>query len=167
VLGPFSTTIADPVADVTEKHKMPMVAPVAAVTSIYRKGRKFIFSMLSPAEVLLEGLIDLAAKKGLKTVALINADEPAGPGIRQSSIELAKRKGLQVVFADAYPPGTTDFSAILTKVRAANPDVLGVASSVVEDGVAITRQMKALNESPDGRVHAVGVPAQVLRGPGA
>jgi len=148
VLGPYHTLIADPVADVTEKHKMPMVAPVAAVTSIYRKGRKFIFSMLSPAEVMLEGLIDLAAKKGLKTVALIVADEPAGPEIRQSTIERAKRKGLQVVFVDAYPRGTTDFSAILTKVRAANPDVLGLATSVVEDGVAITRQMKALNVNP-------------------
>ena len=64
VLGPFSTTIADPVADVTEKHKMPMVAPVAAVTSIYRKGRKFIFSVFPPAEVFLEGLIDRPPRRG-------------------------------------------------------------------------------------------------------
>ena len=113
-------------ADVTEKHKMPMMAPVAAFTSIYRKGRKFMFSMLSPVEILLEGLIDLAAKEGLKTVALIYADDPAGPEIRQSTIELATRKELQVVFVDAYPQGTTDFSAIPTRVRAPSPDVLGV-----------------------------------------
>ena len=71
VLGPFSSPITDAVADVTEKHKLPMVAPAAPTTSIYRKGRKFIFSMLPPAEVQLEGLLDLAAKKGLKTVAQI------------------------------------------------------------------------------------------------
>ena len=71
VLGPYGSPITDAVADVTEKHKTPMVAPVAAATSIYRKGRKFIFQVLSPAEGYLEGLIDLAAKKGLKTVALI------------------------------------------------------------------------------------------------
>ena len=41
----------------------------ANVTSIYRKGRKFIFQVLSPAEVYLEGLIDLAAKKGLKSIS--------------------------------------------------------------------------------------------------
>ena len=34
-----------------------------------------------------------------------------------------------MVFVDAYPLGNTDFSAILTKVRAANPDVLGVATN--------------------------------------
>ena len=72
VLGPYASGTTDPVADVTEKHKMPMLAPTATATPIYRKGRKFIFSMLPPAEGILEGLIDLGAKKGLKTVALIH-----------------------------------------------------------------------------------------------
>src|SRR5262249_35201588 len=71
VLGPHPSQITDPVADVTEKHRMPMVAPSAGAASIYRKGRKFVFSMLAPAEGNSEGLMDLAAKKGLKTVALI------------------------------------------------------------------------------------------------
>ena len=65
----------------------------------------------------------------------------------QGAIELAKKKGLQVVFVDAYPQGTTDLSTILTKVRAANPDVLGGATRF-DDTVAITRQLKALNVNP-------------------
>ncbi|HEV8439143.1 MAG TPA: amino acid ABC transporter substrate-binding protein [Methylomirabilota bacterium] len=147
VLGPYSGPITDAVANVTEKHKMPMVAPTAGATSIYRKGRKFIFGMNPPTEVNLEGLIDMAAKKGLKTVALINVDDLFGRATTQGAIELAKKRGLQVVLVDAYPEGTTDFSAILTKVRAANPDVLGGAARF-EDAVAITRQMKALNVNP-------------------
>ena len=71
VLGPYSSPISEAVADVNEKFKMPMVAPIAAATSIYRQGRKFIFSVLPPVEVFLEGLIDMAAKKGLKSVAVI------------------------------------------------------------------------------------------------
>ena len=107
VLGPYTTPITDAVADVNEKYKMPMVAPLASATSIYRKGRKFIFSMLPPSGVYLEGLIDLAAKKGLKTVALINVDDPFGRGTTQGTTELAKNKGLQVVFVDAYREGTS------------------------------------------------------------
>ncbi|MGH7334081.1 MAG: amino acid ABC transporter substrate-binding protein, partial [Candidatus Rokuibacteriota bacterium] len=147
VLGPNTSPITDAVADVTEKHRMPMVAPSAAATSIFKKGRKFIFQVQPPAEGFLEGLIDLAAKKGLKTVALINADDLFGRTTAQGAIELAKNKGLQVVFADAYPGGNTDFSTILAKVRAANPDVLGGATRF-DDAVAITRQMKALNVNP-------------------
>jgi branched-chain amino acid transport system substrate-binding protein len=128
VLGPVTSAVTDAVADVNEKYRMPMIAPTGSAASIYRKGRKFVFGMNPPAEVSLEGLVDLAAKKGLKTVALISSegvDRPLG----RSNVELAKKKGLQVILADAYPPGTGDFSAILTKVRAANPDALFVPRS--------------------------------------
>ena len=168
MLGPYGSPITDAVADVTEKHKMPMVTPGASATSVYRKGRKFIFSMRSPAEFELEGLLDLAAKKGLKTVALIHADDVTGRAVTQGASELAKKKGLQVVFTAAFPQGTTDFSAILTRVRAANPDVLGVATIASEDGVAIVRQLKVLDVNPRMVGFALtGGRAQTLRGPGA
>ena len=53
--------------------------------------------------------------------------------VAQATGELAKKKGLQVVFAEAFPLGTTDFSAILTKVRAANPDVLSGITATTEE----------------------------------
>jgi len=146
VLGPYTVAITGAVADVTERHRMPMVA--ANVASIHGTGRRFLFGMASPAEVYLEGLIDLAAKKGLKTVALIDRDLGNVRATIPSAIDLAKKKGLRVAFVDAFPPETTDFSTILTRVRAANPDVLGVVTNTLEDGVAITRQMKALNVNP-------------------
>ncbi len=147
VIGPYSSAITEAAANVNEKYKMPMVAPQASTTSIFKKGRKFIFMVQSPAEVYLEGLIDLAARNGLKTVALINEDTLFPKATVDGTVELAKKKGLQVVFAEAYPKGNTDFSAILTKVRAANPDVLG-AATYFDDAVAITRQMKELNVNP-------------------
>jgi ABC-type branched-subunit amino acid transport system substrate-binding protein len=66
--------------------------------------------MLPPSEVYLEGLIDLAAKKGLKTVALINVNTIFGRAAIQGASELAKKKALQVVSVDAFPLETTDFS---------------------------------------------------------
>lgn len=147
VMGPYSSAITEAVANVTEKYKMPMVAPMASTTAIFKKGRKFIFMVQSPAEVYLEGLIDLAAKRGLKTVAIINEDTLFPKATVQGTIDIAKQKGLQVVFVEGYPKGNTDFSAILTKVRAANPDVLG-AATYFDDAVAITRQMRELNVNP-------------------
>ena len=143
VLGPYGSPVTDAVADVTERQKLPMVCDASA-TSIYRKGRKFIFGVNPPSEVYLEGLVDLAAKKGLRTVALINVDDVFGRAAIQGASELAKKKGLQVMLAEAYPEGTTDFSPILAKVRMANPDVLGGATRF-RDAVAITHQMKALD----------------------
>ena len=147
VMGPYSSAITEAVANVNEKYKMPMVAPMASTTSIFKKGRKFIFMVQSAAEVYLEGLVEMAAKRGLKTIAIINEDTLFPKATVQGTIELAKKNGLQVVFVEAYPKGNPDFSAILTKIRAANPDVLG-AATYFDDAVAITRQMKELNVNP-------------------
>ena len=147
VMGPYSSAITEAVANVTEKYKMPMVAPMASTTSIFRKGRKYIFMVQSGAEVYLEGLIDTAAKRGLKTIAFVNEDTLFPKATVQGSVELAKKKGLTVVFTEAYPKGHTDFSALLTKIRSVNPDVLG-AATYFDDAVAITRQMRELNVNP-------------------
>ena len=145
VLGPWGSPMTEPVADVTEKHRMPMVAPTAATTSIYKQGRKFIFMMQTPVEVFLEGFVELAARNGLKTIALINEDSLAPHALVKGTSQLAKKRGLQIVFAETYPQGTTDFSAILTRVRAPTPDAFGAATVLFENAVAITRQMKQLN----------------------
>ncbi len=160
VLGPYSSPITDAVADVTEKHRMVMVAPGAAATSIFRKGRKFVFMLPSRAEVYLEGLIEMAARRGLRTVALAHEDTLATRAMAQGTVELAKKRGLSVVLVEAYPKGTTDFSAIVTKVRAANPDVLA-AATYFDDAVALTRQLKESDVNP--RMFAVTVGGDLPR----
>jgi branched-chain amino acid transport system substrate-binding protein len=147
VMGPYSSGITESVAGISEKYKKVMVSPLAATTSIFRKGRKYLFMVTSPAEVYLGGLVDIAARHGLKTVAIVNVDQLFPKTAAKGVAELAKQRGLSVVFQEAYPPKTADFSAVLTKLRALNPDVLA-ASTYFEDAVALTRQMKELNVNP-------------------
>src|SRR5438876_1298599 len=147
VMGPYSSPITEAVANVTEKYKKVMVSPLAATTSIFKKGRKYISMVISPAEVYLEGLVDMAAKRGLKTVAIINEDTLFTKASANGTAELAKKRGMQVVLQEAYPKGNTDFSGLLVKVKAANPDVIA-AGTYFDDAVAITRQMKELNVNP-------------------
>ena len=147
VMGPYSSAVSEAVANVTEKYKKVMVAPLAATTSIFKKGRKYIFMVITPAENYLDGLIDMAAKRGLKTVAIINEDTLFPKASAAGTAESAKKRGMQVVLQEAYPKGNTDFSALLVKIKAANPDVIA-AGTYFDDAVAITRQMKELNVNP-------------------
>jgi branched-chain amino acid transport system substrate-binding protein len=147
VMGPYSSPITEAVANVSEKYKKVMVSPLAATTSIFRKGRKYIFMVISPAEVYLEGLVEMAAKRGLKTIAIVNEDTLFTKSSAIGVADLAKKRGLQIVLQEAYPKGNTDFSALLTKIKAANPDVIA-ASTYFDDAVALTRQMKELNVNP-------------------
>jgi len=149
VMGPYSSPVTEAVANVTEKYKKVMVAPLAATTGIFRKEprRKYIFMVLSPAEVYFDGLTDIATKRGLKTVAVVNEDTLFSKAAAAGAVNLAKKKGMQVVFQEAYPKGNTDFSGLLTKIKGVNPDVLA-AATYFDDAVALTRQMRELNVNP-------------------
>ena len=147
VMGPYSSGITESVAGISEKYKKVLVSPLAATTSIFRQGRKYIFMVISPAEVYLEGLVEMAAKRGLKTIAVVNEDTLFPKASTAGTVEQAKKRGLQVVLQEAYPKGNTDFSAMLVKIKAANPDVIA-AATYFDDAVAITRQMKELNVNP-------------------
>ena len=142
VFPPYSSPITDAVATVTEKHALPMIDCCGASSSIFAKGRRFIFMLVSPANDYLEGLLDTAAKRGLKTVAVIHEDTLFPKALAAGALAAVKRHGLRVVAVEPYPRKTPDFSAVVERVKAANPDVVA-AATYFNDAVAITRQMKA------------------------
>jgi len=159
VMGPYSSPVTEASVNVTEKYKKVMVAPLAATTSIFKrppdKKRHYVFMVISPAEVYLEGLIDTAAKRGLKTVAVVNEDTLFSKAAASGAVELAKKRGMQVIFQEAYPKGNADFSALLTKVKSLNPDVIA-AATYFDDAVALTRQMRELDVNPKAYGVTVG-----------
>src|SRR5262245_20556019 len=142
VLGPYGSQLTDVAADVNEKHHRLMIAPTAATTSIWEKGRRYLVMMLAPVESIPEGLLDLAERNGLKRLAVIKLDGLVANATAKGAAELAKKKGLELVLLESYPNGTADFSDLLKRVKAVKPDVLVAASVKLPDLVAITRQIK-------------------------
>jgi branched-chain amino acid transport system substrate-binding protein len=98
--------------------------------------------VLSPLEASAEGTIDLATRHGLKTIGLIGS--LARPAIIKGALELARKQGLEVVVHETFPAGTTEFSALLNKVKATKPDVLVVGAPPAE-AIPFTRQMRELD----------------------
>src|SRR5207302_2050366 len=94
-----------------------------------------------------EGFIEMAARRGLKTVAVIHEDTLFPKAAGQGMAELARKRGLHVVLAESYPKGTADFSGILGRVKSTNSDALA-AGTYLEDALAITRQLKDMNLNP-------------------
>jgi len=152
VLGPYGTPMTEPVADIADTYRMPMISPTAAATSIFKKVREFVYMMASPQEVYFEGAIDLASRRGLKTMVVIH--HPATRGIATGAVESAKKKGLKMLLVEEYPTGTTDFIPILARVR--TPDILG-AATFFDDSVAVARQLKTLDVNPKIFAGTVGV----------
>ena len=121
-----------------------MIAPTAATSSIWQKGRQYLIMVLAPIDSAAVGVLEIAAHNGLRSVAIINQDALLPKAVAKGTYEIARSKGLEVVFFETYPDGTADFSGILNKIEAAKPDVLVTASVRLDDLVTITRQMREL-----------------------
>jgi branched-chain amino acid transport system substrate-binding protein len=135
ILGPYGSPTTAAMAPVVEKLRVPMIEANGAARSLFTKGYKFTFAVLSTSDQYLSSAVDLAAEKAQesgkdpKTVrlALAMGDDNFSQDVRDGVLEAAKKYGMQAVIDDKLPDAFTDMSATLTKVKALKPDVLLVS----------------------------------------
>ncbi len=136
MLGPYSSGMTKAIAPVTEQYGIPHVEGNGASRSLFNKGYRYLFAVLSTSDFYLREAINLAAEvaqvkagkdpKSVK-VALAIENDPFSQDIRAGVLEDAKRWKMKVVIDDKLPPELNDMAATLTKVRALRPDVLVVS----------------------------------------
>jgi branched-chain amino acid transport system substrate-binding protein len=90
-----------------------------------------------------DGYISTGQKLGAKTIAFLAADQEFAQNLANGARELAKAAGLKTVYDQNYPPTTTDFSSLIRAIRAANADLVFVAS-YPNDSVAIIRSVNEI-----------------------
>jgi len=135
ILGPYSSGLTKAIAPVTEKYKIPMVEAEGASRSLFNKGYKYIFAVLSTSEQYLASAITLAAEKAKESgkdpssvkVAVAVENDPFSLDIRAGVLDDAKKYGMKVVIDEKLPRDLSDMTAILTKVKLLKPDVLIVS----------------------------------------
>jgi len=130
MLGPYSSGLTKAIAPITEENKIPMVEANGASRSLFTKGYKYLFAVLSPANQYLEVAIDLAVEKnGGKPVNIAMAFEQDAfsQDVRLGIVDAAKRTGSKIIIDDKLPKELNDMAATLAKVKATNPDVLVVS----------------------------------------
>ncbi len=135
MLGPYSSGLTKAIAPVTEKYGIPMVEAEGASRSLFNKGYKYLFAVLSTSEQYLASAITLAAEQATKNggspsdvkVAIAVENDPFSLDIRAGVLEDAKKLGMKVVIDEKLPRDLSDMTAILTKVKLVKPDVLIVS----------------------------------------
>ncbi len=154
MLGPYSSGLTAAIAPVTEQYNIPMVEAEGASRSLFNKGYKQMFAILSTSEQYLASAIALAAEmaeaegkdpKDVK-VAMAFESDPFSLDVRAGVLEDMKKFGMQAVIDDQLPRDLSDMAATLTKVKALRPDVLVVSGHEKGASTAV-RQIKEMGVS--------------------
>ena len=100
VTGPYGSGSTFPASSVAEKYGIPMVIAHGASTTIYDRGYKCIFAVLTSVDQYTINMINMAAGHGAKSIGLIseNALFPK-LGIDGAAAQ-AKQAGLQIDYQD-------------------------------------------------------------------
>jgi branched-chain amino acid transport system substrate-binding protein len=152
MLGPYSSGMTKAIAPVTEKYKIPMVEAEGASRSLFNKGYKYLFAVLSTSEQYLASAIALAAEKAESQgksassvkVAIAVENDPFSLDIRAGVKEDAAKFGMKVIIDEKLPRDLSDMSAILTKVKLLKPDVL-IISGHSKGAATAVRQIDEQN----------------------
>jgi hypothetical protein len=94
--------------------------------------------------VLMDAVLSLGAPK---SIAFVYENADFGTSTTKTAKEYAQRKGLAVVAEEAYSKGSPDYRSLLTKVKAASPDLVFMVSYVA-DAILLMRQSREIGLAP-------------------
>jgi len=157
ILGPYGSSPTGTAAPLVERYKIPMVEANGSAESIFSKGYKYTFMILSPAKLYLRGIIDAVRAKdpSIKTVAILGENESFSKEVAGGAAEYAKEKGMDIAYYELYPTNAQDVSALLTAIKGKNPDLI-LGSGHLQDSLLIAKQAKDLGVSPKAMGFSVG-----------
>lgn len=156
IVGPDWTPIGFAVSPIPDKHKVPAVMGNVSALKIYERGFKYLFGAPTPSvSEWSHPYFDLLAKQSPvpKSIFFVVQDNLFTKDVVTFASKQAEQMGMKVLGNEVFPADAKDFSAIVLRLKAANPDIVYISSF---DGPALPliNQMRQLRVTAKS-VHSV------------
>lgn len=142
LLAPWGTPTHIAIAPVVERFKFPVVGNTAASVTLrdLKPGNIWFVTAAFPDRIGRE-LAKMLKVNNVKSVALLTNVLPFGKEVKSFLEPALKEQGIEIRVNEEYPPDITDMTALITKVKQANPDGV-LALSYPSDAPIYVRQAK-------------------------
>jgi branched-chain amino acid transport system substrate-binding protein len=80
----------------------------------------------------------------VKKIAIISPDDPGAATIREATEKEIQKRGLEIVFEEAFKIGSEDFYPILTKALEKKPDAIDMVVSIAPWSAGVINQSREL-----------------------
>ena len=144
IFGEYSSSSSKAVAAVAEERKVPYMVVTGATDDITQQKYKYVFRMNPTNAYYATGLLSFF-KEVVKpqSIAILYESSDFGTSGAEDMVKQAQKVGMKVLVKEQYEKGAVDFKPILSKVKAAKPDVIYMVSYVM-DAALLMRQIKEL-----------------------
>jgi len=140
VIGEYCSTVTLAVQPIIMESKKILLVPVSVATKITEQGYKYTFRTAANQWMQTTQHADwIATNLKPKTAAMLGVNDDYGrEGLKIWSTRI-KEKGVSIVAEEYFDAGSIDFTPQLSKIKAANPDVIFVVANI-RDAANILKQ---------------------------
>src|SRR6266853_4138072 len=157
LFAPYATVPTAPIMPLVKQRGMLLMGNFSfQVNSKVGHDMWFNNAPWGPADSWAASFLDIGQKAGGKTVALLSADQEFAQNLVVTARDVAKRLNMPVVFDQAYPPNTVEFSSIIRALKAAKPDIVYVAS-YPPDSAGILRAVNEIGIGDNVKIFGGGM----------
>jgi branched-chain amino acid transport system substrate-binding protein len=161
IVGGYASGICLATTQTAARYDLPYIVDVGVTDAIVTRGLKNTFRF-GPgfgviAKTAIDNLITMndAAGKAAKTVMIVHEDSAFGSGLAKLLNTQLPEKGFQILETISHPTPTRDFNNVVTKIRAAEPDLV-IPANYYNEYVLLARTMQQQKVRPKGIYSILG-----------
>ena len=148
----------------SDEFKVPVISG-GGLELLGKPAGPYFFKLAATAPDFANAIVEHAGRKGYKRIALLNSSEANGQAEAAGLKESIAKGGMQLVAAETYNPTDTNFTAQLTKIRAARPDFF-YNGATGNPATLVFKQAKQLNVDMPMGMSVAGVTGAFFTGIG-
>ncbi len=124
VVGAYCSSSTIPASEALSEEDIPMLTPASTNEKVTERGLPYMFRVCGrdddQSKIAGKFMTDYLKAK---TVYIVDDKTTYSQGLAENVSKVAAAGGIKVLYHDHVNQGDKDFSAVLTKIKAANPDV--------------------------------------------
>lgn len=165
IAGEYHSAVALAVLEVAHKHGIPVLFSETWADKITETGYPEVFRIAPAASMVSRSTVDWMADAGLKRVVLIAETTDFGSAMTKAQTQLLQEKGIRLLDTIFVEMGMSDFTPVLTRIRAMSPppDVVSAQAVTGETSYNLARQMAEMGIAPSKTT--IGIANQVAVAP--
>ena len=143
VIGTYGSAVTEASQNILDESGIVQIGTGSTSVRLTEKGLPLFFRTCPRDDAQGIAAAKVITSKGFKNIALVHDNSSYAKGLAEETRDALKGSGVNIVFYDALTPGERDYTASLTKMKAANPDFIFFTGYYPETGMLL-RQKKEM-----------------------
>ena len=143
VVGAYCSSATIPASEALAEADIPMLTPASTSEKVTERGLPYMFRVCGrDDDQSIAAMKFIKDVQKAKTIYIVDDKTTYSQGLADNVEKLAAKEGVKVIAHDHVNQGDKDFSAVLTKIKDAKPDVLYMSLQNSASGALMLIQAK-------------------------